>query len=74
MARDGLHSLLLVEAEAGATNLPDVPRFEGVEFLEFAVDEQVGHRLSETLQTLGSIMLAATARSQWICFARGRST
>jgi 4-hydroxyphenylpyruvate dioxygenase len=53
MARDGLRSLLLVEAEAGATSLPDIPRFEGVEFLEFAVDDQSGRRLAETLRGLG---------------------
>jgi len=53
MARDGLRSLLLVEAEAGATTLPAIPRFDGVEFLEFAVDEQSGRRLSETLRGLG---------------------
>jgi 4-hydroxyphenylpyruvate dioxygenase len=53
MARDGLRSLLLVEADAGATALPEIPRFDGVEFLEFAVDEQSGRRLSETLRGLG---------------------
>jgi 4-hydroxyphenylpyruvate dioxygenase len=53
MARDGLRSLLLVEAEAGATDLPPVPAFDGVEFLEFAVDEQSGRRLAETLRGLG---------------------
>lgn len=53
MARDGLRSLLLVEAEAGATVLPDVPHFDGVEFLEFAVDEQSGRRLAEILRGLG---------------------
>jgi 4-hydroxyphenylpyruvate dioxygenase len=53
MARDGLRSLLLVEAEAGATALPAIPRFDGVEFLEFAVDEQSGRRLAETLRGLG---------------------
>jgi 4-hydroxyphenylpyruvate dioxygenase len=53
MARDGLRSLLLVEAEAGATALPPVPTFDGVEFLEFAVDEQSGRRLAETLRGLG---------------------
>jgi len=53
MARDGLRSLLLVEAEAGATALPPVPAFDGVEFLEFAVDEQSGRRLAETLRGLG---------------------
>ncbi len=53
MARDGLRSLLLVEAEAGATALPPIPVFDGVEFLEFAVDEQSGSRLAETLRGLG---------------------
>ena len=53
MARDGLRSLLLIEAEAGATALPAIPRFDGVEFLEFAVDEQSGRRLAETLRGLG---------------------
>ena len=53
MARDGLRSLLLVEAEAGATALPPVPSFDGIEFLEFAVDEQSGRRLGETLRGLG---------------------
>jgi 4-hydroxyphenylpyruvate dioxygenase len=53
MARDGLRSLLLAEAEAGATALPPVPVFDGVEFLEFAVDEQSGRRLAETLRGLG---------------------
>ena len=53
MARDGLRSLLLVEADAGATTLPAIPGFDGIEFLEFAVDEQTGRRLSETLRSLG---------------------
>ena len=53
MARDGLRSLLLVEAEAGATDIPAIPAFDGVEFLEFAVDEQSGRRLAETLRGLG---------------------
>jgi 4-hydroxyphenylpyruvate dioxygenase len=53
MARDGLRSLLLVEAEAGVTALPAIPAFDGVEFLEFAVDEQSGRRLAETLRGLG---------------------
>ena len=53
MARDGLRSLLLVEAEAGATALPAIPAFDGVEFLEFAVDEQSGRRLAEMLRGLG---------------------
>ena len=53
MARDGLRSLLLVEAESGATELPPVPSSDGIEFLEFAVDEESGRRLAETLRGLG---------------------
>ena len=53
VARDGLRSLILVEAEAGATTLPPPPVFQGFEFLEFAVDEDSGRRLGETLRGLG---------------------
>lgn len=53
VARDGLRSLLLVEAEAGGADLPDPPVFGGVEFIEFAVDEDSGRRLGETLRALG---------------------
>jgi len=55
MARDGLRSLLLVAAEAGATALPPPPVFDGVEFLEFAVDDEHGKRLGETLRGLGFV-------------------
>jgi 4-hydroxyphenylpyruvate dioxygenase len=53
MARDGLRSLLLAEADAGAAELPEPPRFTGVEFLEFGVDEASGRRLAEALRALG---------------------
>ncbi|HVC63053.1 MAG TPA: TIM barrel protein [Acetobacteraceae bacterium] len=52
-ARDGLRSLRLVEAEAGAATLPPPSLFNGVEFIEFAVDEEAGRRLGETLRNLG---------------------
>ena len=40
VARDGLRSLILTEADAsGGTGLPAVPALDGMEFLEFAVDE-----------------------------------
>jgi 4-hydroxyphenylpyruvate dioxygenase len=52
-ARDGLRSLLLVEAKAGGTVLPAPPTFDGVEFLEFAVDDEHGRRLGEILRGLG---------------------
>lgn len=52
-ARDGLRSLLLTESGAGALTLPAPPRFDGVEFLEFAVDEEAGRELGEFLRALG---------------------
>jgi 4-hydroxyphenylpyruvate dioxygenase len=54
VARDGLRSLILTEAEAsGGAGLPAVPVLDGVEFLEFAVDEKAGPELANFLQTLG---------------------
>ena len=53
IARDGLRSLLLVEAEAGATTLPLPASFDGIEFLEYAVDDETGRRLGELLRDLG---------------------
>ena len=49
-ARDGLRSLILTESGAGALALPAPPRFDGVEFLEFAVDEETGRELGEFLR------------------------
>lgn len=53
IARDGLRSLLLVEAEAGAAVLPPPASFDGIEYLEFAVDDEAGRRLGELLRNLG---------------------
>ena len=53
MARDGLRSLVLVEAQARGAGLPPVPALDGVEFLEFAVDEDAGQALAAFLGTLG---------------------
>jgi 4-hydroxyphenylpyruvate dioxygenase len=52
-ARDGLRSLILTESGAGALALPAPPRFDGVEFLEFAIDEETGRELGEFLRALG---------------------
>ncbi len=71
MARDGLRSLLLVEAEAGATDLPAIPTFDGVEFIEFAVDEQSGQRLAETLRGLAFITQSDRSKSVEL-FRQGR--
>ena len=53
IARDGLRSLILTESGAGALTLPAPPRFDGVEFLEFAVDAETGRELGELLRALG---------------------
>jgi 4-hydroxyphenylpyruvate dioxygenase len=54
VARDGLRSLILTEAEASdAAALPETPVLDGVEFLEFAVDETARQDLAGFLQSLG---------------------
>lgn len=53
-ARDGLRSLILTEAAANdGASLPPAPALDGVEFLEFAVDEAAGQDLAAFLGTLG---------------------
>jgi 4-hydroxyphenylpyruvate dioxygenase len=71
-ARDGLRSLVLVEAEAGLTTLPPPPRYHGVELLEFAVDDEAGAALAEFLGTLG-FRHAGTHRSKAVdLYRQGR--
>ena len=53
-ARDGLRSLIYVEAMArGGEGLPSAPVLGGVEFLEFAVDETTGESLAGFVRALG---------------------
>ena len=52
-ARDGLRSLVFVQSNIGALELPTAPVFDGVEFLEFAVDPMTRDSLGHTLTTLG---------------------
>jgi 4-hydroxyphenylpyruvate dioxygenase len=54
-ARDGLRSLILVEDQARPDGpaLPAAPQCDGIDFLEFAVDEDAHHRLACGLKTLG---------------------
>jgi 4-hydroxyphenylpyruvate dioxygenase len=59
IARDGLRSMIWLDSVlAGPTTipaapLPAAPKLDGVEFLEFAVDERTGGDLSAFLGTLG---------------------
>jgi 4-hydroxyphenylpyruvate dioxygenase len=71
-ARDGLRSLVLVEAEAGLSALPPPPRFDGVEFLEFAVDDATRASLAGFLGRLG-FHRAGTHRSKAVeLYRQGR--
>ncbi len=54
IARDGLRSLILAEARAGGGDeLPAIPEVDGIEFLEFAVDEAARDALAALLRQLG---------------------
>ena len=53
IARDGLRSLALMEAEAGLVSIPPPPTIAGVEFIEFAVDDETGSALAARLGSLG---------------------
>jgi 4-hydroxyphenylpyruvate dioxygenase len=53
-ARDGLRSLIYVEAMArDGAGLPPPPVLAGVEFLEFAIDETTGEALAGFVRSLG---------------------
>jgi 4-hydroxyphenylpyruvate dioxygenase len=52
-ARDGLRSLVFAQAMIGAVTLPPPPVFDGVEFLEFAVDDTARDELAAILKSLG---------------------
>jgi len=68
-ARDALRSLVLVESEAGMTELPDAPRCDGFAFLEFAVDDTSRRALGAFLETLG-FRLAGRHRSKDVVLFR----
>lgn len=54
-ALDGLRSLVWVEAQAGYATLPKLPRLDGVEFVEFAVDGTTSVALGAYLLMLGFV-------------------
>ncbi|WP_343618591.1 TIM barrel protein [Ralstonia sp.] len=71
-AQDGMRSLLWLESEAGGAELPAAARFEGVDFLEFAVDAAAGRELETRLRALG-FALAGHHRSKAVdLYRQGR--
>ncbi len=62
-ARDGLRSLIYAEFEAGGPPLPPAPQFHGVEFVEFALDDESGAALAQFVEALG-FRRAGTHRSK----------
>ncbi|MDP9096562.1 MAG: sugar phosphate isomerase/epimerase and 4-hydroxyphenylpyruvate domain-containing protein, partial [Pseudomonadota bacterium] len=53
IARDGLRSLILAEADATGQGLPAPVTIDGIEFLEFAVDPVAREALTDWLRPLG---------------------
>ena len=53
IARDGLRSLILAEADATGEGLPAPVAVDGIEFLEFAVDPTAREALADWLRRLG---------------------
>ena len=69
IARDGLRSLILAEADATGTGLPEVAAVDGVAFLEFAVDSAARDALAATLHQLG-FALAGRHRTKDVALYR----
>ncbi len=69
IARDGLRSLRWLDEQVGRAALPALPRLDGFEFVEFAVDETTAEALAAMLQRLG-FALAGTHRSKQVTLWR----
>lgn len=70
IARDGLRSLILIEARAREPGaLPPIAETDGIEFLEFAVDEETGAELARWLEQLG-FRLAGRHKSKAVTLYR----
>jgi 4-hydroxyphenylpyruvate dioxygenase len=53
IARDGLRSLIWLEEQVGLATLPALPKLDGIEFIEFAVDQAAREELGGFIGTLG---------------------
>ena len=76
-ARDGLRSLVLLEAEARpgvpAAALPPPAAYDGIEFLEFAVDSASRAELAAFLGTLGFVYAGSHRSKSVELYRQGRA-
>jgi 4-hydroxyphenylpyruvate dioxygenase len=63
IARDAHRSLVWLDEQAGLAPLPALPRLDGIDFIEFAVDEAARDALAGFIATLG-FRRAGTHRSK----------
>ncbi len=71
-ARDGLRSLIFMQDGIGALELPAAPVFDGVEFIEFAVDEVAHDALAAFITTLGFRRIGTHRSKNVSLFRQGR--
>ena len=72
IARDGLRSLILAEAEATREGLPAPSAIDGIEFLEFAVDHSARDGLVDWLRRLGFALAGRHRTKDVQLFRQGR--
>jgi len=72
MARDAQRSLAVTEAEAGRTRVPDPPTYDGVAYIELAVDMVAGSRRQDHLVATGWTCAGQHPSMALRLFQRGR--
>ncbi len=72
IARDGLRSLILAEADATRQGLPEPAEVAGVEFLEFAVDAPARAALALWLTQLGFVLAGRHRTKDVELYRQGR--
>ena len=73
MARDAHRSLVVTEAEAGRTRVPDPPTYDGVAYIELAVDMAAGTRCQDHLVATGWSYAGQHPSMALRLFRRGRT-
>lgn len=72
IARDGLRSLILAEADATGEGLPEPAAVDGIEFLEFAVDPAAREALAVWLRQLGFVLAGRHRTKDVELYRQGR--